>query len=111
MIAPKSLQGNRTSSCIKCGISLCFLSYTGKLCVPLELQQRSQGTFHVASGKSELLSGCEVHLRIPLKSLLANTASSRVEAGNSVVLSTFDSNLEFTFVFQQWRQALSHFEA
>ena len=89
MIAPKSLQGNQTSSCIKCGI-LSFLSYTGKLCVPLELQQRSQGTFRVASGKSELLSGCEVHLRIPLKSLLANTASSRVEAGNSVVLSTFD---------------------
>ena len=65
----------------------------GELGVPLELRQGPQGTSHVASGKSDLLSSCEGHLGIPVESLQVNRASSRVEVGNSGFLSSCDRHL------------------
>ena len=43
-----------------------------------------QGPAHDASGKSGLLSSCEGHLGIPIKSLQQNRTSSRVESVKSV---------------------------
>ena len=51
--------------------------------VPLKLQQGRQGTSHVASGKSCLLSCCEGEHRIALESFQGNWASSHSERGKS----------------------------
>ena len=56
------------------------LELWGEARVPLNLQQRPQGTSRVASGESSLLSACEGNLGIPLKSLKRNRASSQAEA-------------------------------
>ena len=44
-----------------------FFNWSGKLRVPVRLQWGSQGTSHVASGKSALFSSCKCHLGISLK--------------------------------------------
>ena len=71
-IALKSLQGNLASSSIEVGISLCFSCCIMKLWVSLEFQGGPQGTSHVASGKSDLLSSFKRNLEIPLEWLLGN---------------------------------------
>ena len=71
-IALKSLQGNRASSSIEVGISLCFSCCIMKLWVSLEFQGGPQGTSHFASGKSDLLSSLKGNLEIPLEWLLGN---------------------------------------
>ena len=55
-MALESLQGNQASSRIEGGISWFFSCCGGNLCFPLELQQGSQVTSNVASGKSSLHS-------------------------------------------------------
>ena len=49
--------------------------------VPLELQRGSQGLARVASEKSGLFLSCVGIVRIPLESLPANSAVSRVQSG------------------------------
>ena len=79
----KSLQGNQDSSHVERGISWFFLSWGGKLRVPLQLRLVPQDTSCVASGESGLLSSCQGELGIALESLQGNRASSLVEVGNS----------------------------
>ena len=43
----------------------------------------TSGTFHIASGKSGLLSSCKRHLRIPLETQQGNRTSFQIEPGNS----------------------------
>ena len=95
-----------------------FSSCSRKLGVPLELRRGPQGTSCVASGNSGLLSSCEGHLGIHFKghlgihfkALQGNRASSGVEAGNSIFLSSCDRDLGVPIKFQQGSQGLSHFE-
>ena len=51
--------GNRASSCVERRISWFFLSCCQKLGVPLKLHQGPQGTSHVATVESDLLSSCK----------------------------------------------------
>ena len=60
----------------------------------------TSGTSYVASGKSGRIFCCEGCLGIPFESLQENRASSRVEVGNSVFLSSFDRDLGVPTEFQ-----------
>ena len=59
----------------------------------LELPWGPEGSSHVVSGKSGILSSCEGPLRIPLELVQATRASSQVEVGNSGFLSSSDRDL------------------
>ena len=59
----------------------------------LELQWGPEGASHPVSGKSGILSSCEGPLEIPVKLMQGMRASSRVEVGNSGLLSSFDMDL------------------
>ena len=106
-IALEVLRGNWVSSCIEGGISWCFWTYGIKLGIPLDFRRRPQGTFHIASGKSGLLSICEGYLGIPLDSLQGNRASSQVEVENSVFFLSCDKNIGVPIEFQEGSQASS----
>ena len=82
-----------------------FASCSDKIGVPLELQRGPHGTFHIASGKSVLFQSYKGHLRIPLKSLQGNRASSPFEAENCGLLSSWDRYLGVHIEFQQGSQA------
>ena len=82
-IPHKSLQDNQDLSHTERGISWFFLSWGGKLRIPLQLRLVPQGTSCVASGESGLLSSFQGELRIALESLQGNRASSLVEVGNT----------------------------
>ena len=73
--------------------------------------QESHRTAQVASGESGLLLSCEGNLRIPLKSLQGNRASSRVKVGKLGVPLQLYRNLGVPLEFQQGSQDLSHVEA
>ena len=75
------------------------------------MRQGPQGPACVASEKSDLFSSCEGHVRIPLDSLPANRAVSRVQLGISVFLSSSDRDLGLFIKVQRGRQALSGVEA
>ena len=81
------------------------LELWGEARVPLNLQQRPQGTSRVASGESGLPSSCKGELRIPRKSLQGN------RVGNSGFLSNCDRDLGVPLELQQGSQALSHVES
>ena len=59
----------------------------------LKLPREPEGASHVVSVKSGILSSCEGPLGIPLELVQAARASSLVEVGNSVFLSSFDRDL------------------
>ena len=77
------------------------MSCSSKLCVLLELKWGPQGTSHVASRKSGLVSSCKRHLGISLESLQYSGVSSRVEAGNSGFLSSCGRDLRVPTEFQR----------
>ena len=64
-------------------ISWCFSSCSRKIWFLLDLSCGHQGTSHIASGKSGLLSSCEGHLGISVEMLQGHRASSLIEEGNS----------------------------
>ena len=70
----------QASSPVEGRISWFFLSCGGKLGVPLELRRGPQGPACVSSEKSGLLSSFEGQDRIPLESLPANRAVSRLQS-------------------------------
>ena len=70
---------------------------------------RPQGTFHVALGKSGLLSCCEGHLGIPLELLQWNQASSRIEGLISCCFSSCSGKLWISLEMQWGPQGTSHF--
>ena len=55
----------------------------------------------VASGKSSIHSSCEGPLGIPLQSVQGHRASSQVEAGTSVFLSSSDTDLGYLWSFNR----------
>ena len=56
-----------------------FLALQWKMRDPLMLQQGFQGTSHVSSWESGILSGCEGKLGTPFKSVQRNPASPHLE--------------------------------
>ena len=65
----------------------------------------------VVSGKSGIRSSCEGPLRIPLELVQGSSASSRVEAGNSVFLSCSDRDLRLFIKVKLGSQAWSGVKA
>ena len=76
----------------------------------LELPQGPEGSSHVVSGKSGILSSCEGSLRIPLDLVQVTRASSRVEVGTSGFLFSSDMEIGVPMEFQQRSQASSRVE-
>ena len=69
------------------------------------------GTALIASEKSGLFLCCEGHVGIPLESLPANRAVSRIQSGNSVFLSGGDRDLRLPIKVQLGIQASPGVEA
>ena len=69
-------------------------------CCPFNLQHETQCSFQVSIGETGLLLRCEGNLWMSLELLQVNRASSRVEVGNSVFLSSFDRDLGVPTEFQ-----------
>ena len=77
------------------------MSCSGKFGVPVELRRVSQGTSGATQRESSLLSSWESELKIALKALQGNWASSHTDVG---ILWFFSSCSAKLGVLLEWRQ-------
>ena len=77
-ISLETLNWERASSRIEGRIPWFSSRLGGKFGVPLDLRRGAQDPAHITSWKSGLILSCDVHLRIPHKSLQGRYSSDRL---------------------------------
>ena len=106
----ETLLWNRASSLVEGRISWFFLSCGRNIGIPLELRRGPQGPLLLPQ-RSQVSSSCEGQVGIPLQSLPANRALSRVQSVDSVFLTRVDRDLRLPIKLQLGSQASSGVEA
>lgn len=105
----ETLLWNRSSSPVEGRISWFFLSCGRNVGVPLELRRGPQGPLLLPQ-RSQVSSSCEGQVGIPLESLPANRALSRVQSVDSVFLTRVDGDLKLPIKLQLGSQTSSGVE-
>ena len=106
----ETLLWNRASSLVEGRISWFFLSCGRNIGIPLELRRGPQGPLLLPQ-RSQVSSSCKGQVGIPLESLPANRALSRVQLVDSVFLTRVDRDLRLPTKLKLGSQASSGVEA